>query len=116
MNGPWGSQQASYTTDSSGNVTGVIRPDGGVVPMSHVNIAVMSDSAGGQATHDTPAWPEILQNRLNALGYSVTVKNFGVYGHTFFRANTTASFGTQTQVQAVTSWKPDIVLVSLGGN
>lgn len=81
-----------------------------------VKIAVIGDSLSTQNYAMPPAWPTMLQQDLRQSGVNAHVYNCAVAGHTFYRANTTASFGTNTAVQQAIAHQPDIVIIALGLN
>lgn len=82
----------------------------------YTKIAILGDSSPGQPPMFDTTWPELLQNRLNAAGGKVQIRNFSTFSHSFFRANTVATYGSLTAVQAVIGYKPDIIIVELGAN
>jgi lysophospholipase L1-like esterase len=82
----------------------------------YTKIAVMGDSLSAQWPLFPTAWPNVIQDRLNDAGARVEVRTFSTGSHTFHRANTTTTYGSNTAVQAVIAYKPDVVIVELGGN
>lgn len=83
---------------------------------SLVKIAVLGDSLSTQHYSMAPAWPSLLEQDLRSCSANVEVYNCSVAGHSFYRANTQAVFGTNTAVAHTISLAPDIVIVALGFN
>ena len=83
-------------------------------------IAVLADSHGATNQMMPAAWTSIVQQELNAKGHPATVYSCALDGLSYYRALNPPSvayqFGTNNAVQQVISYKPDIVLVMLGGN
>lgn len=100
------------TADSSFSVTGA----GQWNEIIYTKIAVIGDSLSAQWPLFASVWPNILQERLNSAGARVEVRTFSTGNHSFFRAFGTATYGSQTAVQAAIAYKPDVVIVELGGN
>ena len=88
----------------------------GVGGSSSVRIVVLGDSLSTQNFNMSQAWPAILEHDLRQCGADVQVFNSSVSGHSFYRANNTASFGSNTSVQHAIDLDPDIVIVALGFN
>ncbi len=104
--GPFSNAQVPWTSQGASNWNQII----------YTKIAVLGDSLSSQWPQFGASWPVTVQDRLYSAGATVQVKTFSSSGHSFFRANTTAVYGTQTAVEAVIAWKPDVVIVELGGN
>tara|TARA_B100000929_G_C15511743_1_gene421169 strand:+ start:46546 stop:48618 length:2073 start_codon:yes stop_codon:yes gene_type:complete len=83
-----------------------------------LKIAVLGDSLAAQNGALSEAWPTILKKLLNSSGdLVVDVGNFSVNGHSYYQANTVASFGVgTTAVDACIAYSPDIVIDALGFN
>lgn len=79
-------------------------------------IAILGDSLTGVNLAQIEGWPSILGRALNNGGSPCKIVNYAVSGGTFYRANTLASFGAQTPVQAVIAANPSVVIVMLGAN
>ncbi len=104
--GPFSNAQVPWTSQGASNWNQII----------YKKIAVLGDSLSAQWPMFGASWPVLFQDRLHSAGATVQVKNFSTGGHSFFRANTLAVYGSDTAVQEVIDWKPDVVLIELGGN
>lgn len=90
--------------------------DSGGVGSSAIRVVVCGDSETGEQALLGSAWPTKLEDLLRASGYDVDILNLGINGHTYYRANTVASFGVMTMAQAVIAAAPAVVIVALGFN
>ena len=79
-------------------------------------IAIIGDSLTALNMAQKQSWPSLLGKALNEGGSPCQIFNYAVSGGTFYRANTLASFGALTPVQATIAAAPNIVLVMLGAN
>lgn len=81
-----------------------------------LKIAVLGDSLSAQQDLLGESWPTVLERVANSQGASVSVTNFSVAGHSFYRASTTKNFNGNTALQAVIASNPAVVLIALGFN
>ena len=80
------------------------------------HVVVIGDSMSAQQSLFGQAWPTVFRDLVAAAGQQVKVTNLAISGHTFYRANTVASFGTKTAVERAIELQPDVVIVALGIN
>lgn len=90
--------------------------DSGGPVSNKLRIVVLGDSESATQPTLSEAWPTFLQDLLNSAGAEVEVINLAINGYTFYQANTSAAFGSQTMVQKAVSLNPNVVLVALGFN
>ncbi len=81
-----------------------------------LNIVVMGDSFCAQNTNLVASWPSRFGPLMNTLGANVVINNLSVAAHTFFRANTYQSFGSNTMVEQAINLNPDLIIIALGVN
>lgn len=86
------------------------------MPAFPSTVVVIGDSIAQQNTMLEPSWPTLLEDVLRNNGAFTQIINLGIDGHTFYRANTTAYFGSNTAVQAAIAAAPVLVIVALGLN
>lgn len=79
-------------------------------------VAFIGDSMAAQQPLLGDSWPALWAERMSAAGAPVTLRNYSISGHSFYRANTQADFGTKTMLQQVIDAAPDVVFVGLGAN
>ena len=79
-------------------------------------VVVLGDSHSASNTLLDRFWPSIYQEVMNNLGCNVKVNSLGRDAYTFYTANNTVVFGTNTMVQETIALNPDIVYVMLGVN
>ena len=87
-------------------------------------IAVIGDSMSYGHTESLPAWPAVLEEKLNGLGSNVKIVNCSLGGATFSSAAGVAGspideafqFGDLSAVEYAISMAPDIVICMLGAN
>lgn len=79
-------------------------------------IAALADSMSSQSYAWDKMWPALMENTLNQNGVPCEVKAFAINAHSFYRANTTVSFGDKTALEHCVNWNPDVVLVPMGHN
>lgn len=84
--------------------------------LSRVKLAVLGDSMSAQSAVFAQTWPTKLSDVLNQGGIAAEVRAFAVNGNTFFRSNTVDVYGTNTCVEELVAWVPDVVLVVCGIN
>lgn len=90
--------------------------DSGGPVSNKLRIVVLGDSESATQPTLSEAWPTYLQDLINSAGAEVEVINLAINGYTFYQANTSAAFGSQTMVQKAVSLNPNVVLVALGFN
>ena len=87
-------------------------------------IAVIGDSMSYGHTDSLPAWPAVLEEKLNGLGSNVKIINCSLNGATFSSALGVAGsptdeefqFGDLSAVDYAIAFNPDIVICKLGAN
>lgn len=102
----WNGSQLVMATPSSGGGGGSSLPV----------IVYIGDSLGSDHPNLAESPAVELERTLNAGGYACRVVNLSINGHSFYRANTSAVFGTQTVVQRAIDLNPAAIIVALGFN
>ena len=87
---------------------------GGNANTQATNILVLGDSTCAQNTLLDRAWPKILEESLNGINVPVSITTIAINATSFYRANTTVQFGSNTMVQQAIALNPDIVITDFG--
>lgn len=110
---PGGAVNGQVVTVSGGNF---VLGAGGGGSSSLPTIVYIGDSLGSDHPNLAVSPAVQLERVLNANGYACQVVNLSVNAHSFYRANTSAVFGSQTVVQRAIALAPAAVIVALGFN
>jgi lysophospholipase L1-like esterase len=127
--GPQGPQGTPGTTGATGpqgtpGTTGATGPSGATGPAGTsgqagavpVKICIVGDSLSAHQPVAGDSWPMIIEDSIRQAGVYVRVVDLAIAAHSFYRANTTVSHGTNTAVQECIAEAPDMIVVALGYN
>ena len=90
-----------------------------------MRVGVIGDSMSYGHTDSLPAWPAVLEEKLNGLGSNVKVLNASLSGGTFSTAGSQLvggvvdlryKFGAQNALDHMIAREPDVVILQLGAN
>jgi hypothetical protein len=81
-----------------------------------VKICVVGDSLSAHQPVAGDSWPMIIEDSIRQAGVYVRVVDLAIAAHSFYRANTTVSHGSNTAVQECIAEAPNMVIVALGYN
>lgn len=88
---------------------------GGVAPTVK-RIVVIGDSNSATNPNLGEAWPNKLETLIKGAGAQVEVINLSLNGLTYYQANTSVEYGTQTTVDKAIALAADVYIVVLGFN
>lgn len=96
-----------------------------LVEQRPLRVGVIGDSMSYGHTDSLPAWPAVLEEKLNGLGSNVKVLNASLGGASFSTAGSQPvggvvdlrfKFGTQDALDHLIAREPDMVILQLGAN